>query len=1053
MSSLLEQVNLETRPQSPPPPYWPTPPVSSPLRSCSPPLSLPTSRPSLSPPSLVVPTSISQQNSPGLLSPPISPHSSTCTIWPSFSSSPAPAVPATTTPLTPSSLPTPLLASIASALPSIIHESSSTASPAPPLPTSSLPPASHPPFIATSPSPLPVTYPSSLTAVSDGASDGHRSKSTIDGIGVTGANGDGTVGDNGRGSGGLFGGVRNIDDSTVRSENCTTFGDEEISSTFPPAKTICCRDVAPNCANAVNAKSVEAHSCASGYSGVSDTGISSGCSKGDKDGILSCDSSHDMTTATTTNISTTTTDIEDAPNSDHVITNSNSMDPTTAAEQQDYKNTSNGSNQVDDKSRDCKISGGSAEISPQGECALTSAHNASSTKGCVTAIGDSYQERVEEKENEGKDEEDQEAKEANFLWGEEETEKGSEMSVIIMSRGSSDGGDEAQAEVRMAVSGNPGPAGEICKEGSSLTGSSISEAVEADDSSSSHLPSAAKSRKTCSSPFRLNRSPASPTRPLQMTHKRNILRQLGSTLDINSCPEWPPIKRNPVVHLHTWQVKSYSYTENGAMAISSMKTKKHSIARKAKTPKGSGNPSIQVATNARSVPALSPPSLLQTSPSALETFHPVAESAASGSEGGDKVTGRRADEGNQMVAADEEEAGGDGAGGAVETLEEDGPLVEQGGRREGGGEVENSPPWVPTGRSVYRGPAWLSQLATVFDGVETGRSTLGRTAGLGLFTTRGFARNSVVTEFVGWSIDRQDALSMRKKRKASHIVKSFGFREYICGISDVQPFIGGGSFANDGSGDLGGPGNNTRWYDFFDSGQGKHRKFLKATKDIQEGEEVFVCYHKNYWKDVGEEDGRGYLPANCTRNIKAVEGREERDDVAMEGAVGKGGGGRSGKRNTKDAANKNARKKKKSKTTNDRSRATGPSNVGGPSKKKRTRSVAKEEEKKGKKRRRREGEESEANRDSSAASKSDSRSVVVLIEKETPKMEMTEEQWGCCWMDNDGTGMEAVRFSWSDVQGTDEDEVKEDERVTAGEGRKVEREESGFFETVELAKT
>lgn len=45
-------------------------------------------------------------------------------------------------------------------------------------------------------------------------------------------------------------------------------------------------------------------------------------------------------------------------------------------------------------------------------------------------------------------------------------------------------------------------------------------------------------------------------------------------------------------------------------------------------------------------------------------------------------------------------------------------------------------------------------------------------SGLGLFCERpgGFEKGFVITEFVGWLVDREQAEMMRKRRRASHIV-------------------------------------------------------------------------------------------------------------------------------------------------------------------------------------------------------------------------------------------------------------------------------------------
>ncbi|TRY51538.1 SET domain containing protein [Cryptosporidium tyzzeri] len=149
---------------------------------------------------------------------------------------------------------------------------------------------------------------------------------------------------------------------------------------------------------------------------------------------------------------------------------------------------------------------------------------------------------------------------------------------------------------------------------------------------------------------------------------------------------------------------------------------------------------------------------------------------------------------------------------------------------------------------------WLESLSTLFDGVYTQRSTLGRSAGLGLFSDRHFRKNDIITEFVGWVIDRKEALRLRSEGKATHICDLVKPSLYLDGEKDPKPYIGGGSFANDGSAFLGGPGNNSRFWKWYDEREGRSRVFLKATQDIQPGEEIFVGYCKDYWVDFAEKD-------------------------------------------------------------------------------------------------------------------------------------------------------------------------------------------------------
>ncbi|OII78193.1 hypothetical protein cand_035220 [Cryptosporidium andersoni] len=170
-----------------------------------------------------------------------------------------------------------------------------------------------------------------------------------------------------------------------------------------------------------------------------------------------------------------------------------------------------------------------------------------------------------------------------------------------------------------------------------------------------------------------------------------------------------------------------------------------------------------------------------------------------------------------------------------------------------------------------RSRQWLESLATLFDGIYTQRSSLGRSAGLGLFSDRHFNRNEIITEFVGWVIDRNEALRLRSERKASHICDLIKPSLYLDGEKDPKPFIGGGSFANDGSTSLGGPGNNARFWKWYDEREGRTRVFLKALQDIYPKEEIFVGYCKDYWVDVAEEDVKPKLQnTKKISNLKAL---------------------------------------------------------------------------------------------------------------------------------------------------------------------------------------
>lgn len=191
-------------------------------------------------------------------------------------------------------------------------------------------------------------------------------------------------------------------------------------------------------------------------------------------------------------------------------------------------------------------------------------------------------------------------------------------------------------------------------------------------------------------------------------------------------------------------------------------------------------------------------------------------------------------------------------------------------------DINSAPSWPPIKKTKYLTSDWkivdlrvgaaqrhekkknrlfLNSLCYLFDGVYTQKSTLGRKAGLGLFCERpeGFRKGQIITEFVGWLVDREQAESYRKQRAASHIVAVQKGFLYIDGAKEPTYGMGGGSFANDGSEFLGGPGNNAHFYHWFDDELGRTRVFIRATADIKSGQEIFVPYERTYWVDNFEE--------------------------------------------------------------------------------------------------------------------------------------------------------------------------------------------------------
>ena len=131
-------------------------------------------------------------------------------------------------------------------------------------------------------------------------------------------------------------------------------------------------------------------------------------------------------------------------------------------------------------------------------------------------------------------------------------------------------------------------------------------------------------------------------------------------------------------------------------------------------------------------------------------------------------------------------------------------------------------------------------------GVKITQSTL-QGAGLGLFADKRFGKNDVITEYCGDVIDYNKAMEMRRLGIDSHVKGIEYMSSFIDGVRCWSTCVGkgGASFANDGtSSKL----NNCTYYKFYDNTRATYRVFLKATRDIAIGEELFVCYGNGYWK-------------------------------------------------------------------------------------------------------------------------------------------------------------------------------------------------------------
>lgn len=144
-------------------------------------------------------------------------------------------------------------------------------------------------------------------------------------------------------------------------------------------------------------------------------------------------------------------------------------------------------------------------------------------------------------------------------------------------------------------------------------------------------------------------------------------------------------------------------------------------------------------------------------------------------------------------------------------------------------------------------------LASIGDGVEVRESTIPG-AGYGLFAARAFARNEFITWMDGEEISRTEALARARAGRASHMrTLVYGFSA-LDGIREPVAGAGGVSFANH-------PPSGTKPSAVFvnkeDHTGVAMQIFLRATRDIATGEEIFVSYGAAYWATDPDIDGGG----------------------------------------------------------------------------------------------------------------------------------------------------------------------------------------------------
>lgn len=129
-------------------------------------------------------------------------------------------------------------------------------------------------------------------------------------------------------------------------------------------------------------------------------------------------------------------------------------------------------------------------------------------------------------------------------------------------------------------------------------------------------------------------------------------------------------------------------------------------------------------------------------------------------------------------------------------------------------------------------------MSTSFDHLFVNRSSI-QSAGDGLFTSRDIKKGELVIEYTGdittWEQVRHDA---------SNLYIYFVDEDYVINAKEHPEAIA--RYANDAHGLTRKPGvhNNSRFVNI------NGKIFIKATKLIKAGDEIFVDYGKSYWETV-----------------------------------------------------------------------------------------------------------------------------------------------------------------------------------------------------------
>ena len=117
-------------------------------------------------------------------------------------------------------------------------------------------------------------------------------------------------------------------------------------------------------------------------------------------------------------------------------------------------------------------------------------------------------------------------------------------------------------------------------------------------------------------------------------------------------------------------------------------------------------------------------------------------------------------------------------------------------------------------------------------------------AGNGLFSLREFKKGEVITEYSGEVISHAEASLDKGPEYRSHFRSLESMSTVLAGLKEPVMGQGAASFPNDIRAKS---RYNSEFYTRWDESKGRNRVYIKATKPIHPGEEIFVSYGATYW--------------------------------------------------------------------------------------------------------------------------------------------------------------------------------------------------------------